>query len=1058
MRAKIYNASAGSGKTYQLAYKYVHDAIEDTRLYRHILAVTFTNKATEEMKSRILKEIHTLASGLESSYTADLIRDLKISEREIRRRALELRAKILHDYSHFTVLTIDTFFQRILRSFIKELDIDLNYNIEIETSTVLAKSTDALIEKVTQDEELRKWLIRFVQERVEDGAGWDVRTAILGLGGEIFSENIQLRNGTEGLRKQLAEVVGRMTSEGEKTRSEMIAAAKDALQIMARAQVSTSDFKGKSRSFAKYFDKVAAGNIASPSKTATDMSLTTEGWAPKGSDAQALAAVLQPLLKQMCDLYTDNHKLWNTMGLVKENYRSFALLADLYNEVTTMCKEQNLMLLSETKEILAKFIGENDVPFIYEKVGNRFDRFMIDEFQDTSRKEWHNFLPLLQNAMAQSEDTSVFVVGDIKQSIYRWRGGDWELLHTEAQRDLGEDDTEVINMRNNFRSLPAVVEFNNNIMARVVRGDNAELNTTFNAAREEGVLTLKDTEAWHDMLKNAYTHHAQNAMKRSENQGYVALETYEEEPPVMERICQLLDRGYRPCDILILVRRATDGAQVAEKLLEFKRTNTDPRYRFDVMTQEALIIGSAPVSGFIMAAFALTMNPNDKLQRAIYNHYLGRKFDAALSDQERDFFLSLSILSPEEAFEKIVMHHDLNHDSRETAYLQAIHEQIISFTARKVADIPLFVSWWQEQGAKKSLSIEQSTTTIEITTIHKAKGLEKPAVIIPYCKWMLKPKIGSIVWAKGEGKTAEMGRFPVDFKEAMKDSDFAREYYRELLYTHIDNINLLYVALTRASESLHLFVPRKGDNHVGSLMLKHIEMELQPDEVSEPDPRQGETMRPITPSWATLRRTEMPSGDTRYELGEFTPHLPSKNGASATEHVALEHYRTSEAQLALSLPSERYTEDIDGVHSPREFGIMMHKAFQEASTREDIFTAIDQMRLNGLISKEEGERLRGRIEETLRDERVADWFEGDWEEIRTESDIILPEGSTRRPDRVMIREGHAVVIDYKFGKEPTDANGRQMKEYLNLLRRMGYTDCAGYLWYVMRGEILKIEE
>ena len=807
MRARILNASAGSGKTYQLAYKYVRDVVEQPTLYRHILAVTFTNKATEEMRSRILSEIHTLASGGKSGYLASLCAELSLDERTVRTRAREARTRILHDYSRFTILTIDTFFQRILRAFIQELGLDLNYNVEIETASVLSKSADALVEQIRIDEELQRWLTAFVQERIEDGKRWDVREGILALGNEIFKESNRETLSAERSKAELNRIVGKATGRAKAGKKEFQELGVRAMNLMNTAGVTTADFTGKSRSFAGYFAAAAAGEIKAPTATVRKMSATTEGWCAKDSPALPLVAELQPLLAELCARYDRSIRFWNTTDLLRENYRSFALLQDLYGKVRQMCSDENVMMLSETKNILSEFIRHNDAPFIYEKVGNRYDRFMIDEFQDTSTREWENFLPLLGNAMAQSEQTSVLIVGDIKQSIYRWRGGDWKILHGKAQQALGAGDTEVEVLRENWRSLPAVVAFNNRIIERIVAADNRALNETLAKASEEGSVDPAEAAALRDTLADAYRGHAQLPRRKAEHPGYVSVETFAERPPVVERICTLIDKGFRPCDIMILVRGATDGAKVAAELLDFKRRNEEPRYRFDVMTQEALIVGNAPVSSFIAAALRLSLNPDDSLSRAVYNHYLGHPFDRPLDAPERDFFRSVRLLSPEEAFERIVMRYDLQERREEIAYLQAVHEQIINFCAGRVADIPLFLKWWDEQGSGRSLNVEQGETTIEITTIHKAKGLEKRVVLIPWCSWQLDPKSGgnvtNIVWAEAQGDAGAVGRFPVKYKKAMAESGFSPEYYRELVYAHVDNVNLLYVALTRAAESLH---------------------------------------------------------------------------------------------------------------------------------------------------------------------------------------------------------------------------------------------------------------
>ena len=318
MRARILNASAGSGKTYQLAYKYVRDVVEQPTLYRHILAVTFTNKATEEMRSRILSEIHTLASGGKSGYLASLCAELSLDERTVRTRAREARTRILHDYSRFTILTIDTFFQRILRAFIQELGLDLNYNVEIETASVLSKSADALVEQIRIDEELQRWLTAFVQERIEDGKRWDVREGILALGNEIFKESNRETLSAERSKAELNRIVGKATGRAKAGKKEFQELGVRAMNLMNTAGVTTADFTGKSRSFAGYFAGAAAGEIKAPTATVRKMSATTEGWCAKDSPALPLVAELQPLLAELCARYDRSIRFWTSTDLLRE--------------------------------------------------------------------------------------------------------------------------------------------------------------------------------------------------------------------------------------------------------------------------------------------------------------------------------------------------------------------------------------------------------------------------------------------------------------------------------------------------------------------------------------------------------------------------------------------------------------------------------------------------------------------------------------------------------------------------------------------------------------------
>ncbi len=1046
VRARILNAGAGSGKTYQLAYKYVRDVIGEPERYRHILAVTFTNKATEEMKSRILERIHELASGAASPYLDALCRELALDADTVRSRAQVVRSAILHDYSHFTVLTIDKFFQRILRAFIRELGIAPDYNTEIETDAIVGRSADLLVEQIAVDAELRRWLMAFVQERIEEGRRWDIREGVLALSGELFKERNRPALGAGRSKEELGRIVGRAAAETKKSQDEMRRIAAEAVGRIARAGLGIADFPYKGSGFAAYFYKTAQGVFEPYGARVQDACGRESAWGKAGSPAQGLRTELQPLLQRMCALYDRNARFWNTTALLRENYRSFALLADLYAKVQALCNEENMMLLSETKYILSEFIGRNDAPFIYEKAGTRFDRFMIDEFQDTSAREWENFLPLLQNAMSQSEETSVLLVGDIKQSIYRWRGGDWRILHTAAREALGAEGTEVVQLRENYRSLPAVVEFNNRIVGGAVAADNARLNAELLAAAESGRLPAADKAALTDTLADAYRGHAQTAARKSERTGYVRIAAFAEEPPVVDCIKELLDRGFRPKDILILVRSNSEGSRVAETLLDFKRANRDPRYRFDVMTQEALVVGRAPVCAFAAAALRLAVKPSDPMPRAVYNGYLGRAYDSPLPEEEQEFCRTIRLLPPEEAFERIVMRHRLHEREAENAYLQAFHEAIIRFSARRVADIPLFLKWWDETGSGQSLSVEQSETTVGIMTIHKAKGLQNKAVILPYCSWPLDPDASKqpVVWGEARTEATDgLGRFPVKYKRNMADSHFSAEYFRELVYTHVDNINLLYVALTRAEEALYIYIPQqaRNRNHVGTLLTGCIAAD---GDACELDGMRG--------------RCTCAEAGTVYEFGEAAGPAPQKSEARKTAHLVLEGYATAQPALRLRLPSQRYFEEEEAAElAPRNLGILLHKAFENAATEADILGAIGEMEANARLSAAEAAALRGAVGKALADERAREWFGGGWDAVRNEREIVVPHDSRlRRPDRVMTRGRRAVVVDYKFGEREPEKYRRQLREYASLLRGMGYDQTEGYLWYVKLGTIEKV--
>ncbi len=1058
MRAKILNASAGSGKTYRLAYNYVRDVIWQPMLYRHILAVTFTNKATEEMKSRILREIHLLASNAKSDYLEKLAEELKLEPDMIRQRARNVQSAILHDYSHFTVLTIDKFFQRILHAFIQELGIDLNYTVELESAPVLSRGVDALIERIAENEELKRWLEDFARERIEEHEGWDLRRDILKLGGELFKEGNRQALDAARSKEDLEQIIRQAEAERQRSQNEFFELGRQAVQLIEQAGLSIEEFSYGRQGGAYYFYRVANKEITEPKSRARKCAASVDGWMTKARSKEhgSLLAELQPRMAELCDHYDRHIADWNSVQLLREHYRTFALLSDLYKEVQRLWREENCMLLSETKNILSALIGENGSPFIYEKVGNRYDRYFIDEFQDTSEREWLNFLPLLEDALSHKSQLthddepepghSVLLVGDIKQSIYRWRGGDWRILGQKASTQL--PGAEVEPMQENYRSRPLVVGFNNEAIDHVVEKIDEHLNSLL----KQGEMKPEVRSELQGTLKRAYTNHRQTPRKKSHDEGYISVETFHEEPALVERICQVLDRGYRPCDIMILGRSRNDGARAARTLLDFKRTNREERYRFDVMTRDALRIDSSPLTGFLIAVLYLTLDPTDSIRRAICNLYLGLEADTPLEAEMLDRLAAWRLLPPEEAFTRIVEHFKLQEQCDQIAYLQALHEQIIHFSAGRVVDIPLFLSWWEEHGAKRSLSIEQSQTTIEITTIHSAKGLEKPVVIIPYCSWSLEPKssgeVPNIIWAEAEGGLKEAGCVPVKYRSEMAASHFSESYYRELVYSYVDNVNLLYVALTRAVEQLHIFMPASRQG-IGAYLWEGI---TRTDTACEIGALKGE-----------CNPTEQ---GTRCTFGDFSAPEPQKvhNQERTTEHLTLESYPSAPPAPQLKFPHTKHLEHGGKVEfSPRNFGILMHRLFEQATDREALYKSLQRMEQEALLSSDEACELHRRIEQTLSDPVVASWYDGKWDSVLSERDIIRPMSSNKkveikRPDRVMLKGKRAVVVDYKFGEHTPKSNRRQITEYMELLRQMGYTEVEGWLWYVRQGKTERIEE
>ena len=1046
-RARILSASAGSGKTYRLAYKYILDTLryyeDKPYLYRAVLAVTFTNKATEEMKSRILNRYAELATDpSKSEYIGDLRRDLPLSDEEYARRAKSILKRILHDYSHFTVLTIDKFFQRIMRAFVKELGVDVNYNLQIKSDDVVSQSADALIESIRGDEELQQWMVEYARETIEEDRKWnEIRENILSIGKQAIGDKSRDALQSTTTKKQLKEVTFATRQRINEAINKMAELGDEALTIIKDAGVDLDNFNGRAGGFISTFTKAKNKCLNSIGNPAYSVLSGTKDWYSKETARTPIASVidsitpsLSELLDEICDIFDSTLKLRTMEGILWSKFRSFALLKDIYAKIQEVCQTENMMLLSETKNLLTELIKDNDTPFIYEKTGNRFERYMIDEFQDTSLREWNNFIPLLLNAMAMAEDEAIFIVGDVKQAIYRWRGGDWRILHSGVQEALGKANTHTEQMEDNWRSREAVVEFNNNTIKEIVAKLNSSLNAELLTALEEKVIKETTYNTLYDTIYNAYSSCKQVARKiDATKQGYVRVESYEDVPDIISYIEDAIARGYDYSDIMILHRKGKEITRTAELLLEYKRQSGK---EFNIKTKESLVVGRADIAKFIIALLRLTQDSSDRLSIAIVNQYLRRSYHDRLSEEELTRLSHLSQLSVEQAFEHIVKAYSLHERGDEIAYLQALHNIVIAFSTAKSADIALFLKEWDATLHSNSLVVEDNKNTIELTTIHTAKGLERKIIIIPYCHWTFTFERTEVtIWSKLDPKStpkeyAALDYFPVPFSPMITNTIFSDTYYTERVYSYVDSLNILYVALTRAVDELYICIKErnlKGEN-VGAKL------------------------------WATL---DCDGDATYYEAGARTPKQlkVKKDDEPKVENIILDNYPTTDEMVAMRLPLQRYFEQSEDEHSPRRIGILMHNILSSAQSLNDVEEAIDDAHRAGRIDAVQRDELRAIVEKELRRDEAQEWFNGDWERVYNECDIIHDKGSVvgqSRPDRVMVKGQRAVIVDYKFGAEKLKIYRQKMEYYKELISRMGYTDVEGYLWYLTRSEIEKV--
>ncbi|MCD7969767.1 MAG: UvrD-helicase domain-containing protein [Alistipes sp.] len=1044
-KVSVIKASAGSGKTFRLAYEYIYRVVCEPHKYRCILAVTFTNKATEEMKRRILSELDRLARGTDTPYMAMLTGQTGYSREQVSKRAMAARTKILHDYSRFAVLTIDKFFQRIIRSFVKELGIDLNFNLELQTDSLVSKTADALIERIGQDEQLRKWITGYIEERIDSNMRWDIKSGLVAIGQELFRENFRKIAAGVPEMDVIRTVLRTAAGKYNRTVKEMTAHAVEALEINSSSGLAPEDFVYGRGGVGGYLLKVSQGRIEDYGPRVEKALESDEGWCSKKSELRETILNVAPYLREklaaICATYENNRRFFATYELLRDDYRRFALLGSLARVMEEICTEESIMPISETNNILGKLISGNDSPFIFEKAGNHFDTFMIDEFQDTSSMQWENFKPLLHNAVSQAEGSPVLLVGDVKQSIYRWRGGDWKILAEGVEMAFGDPGSETLSQ--NWRSRPAVVDFNNRLIGDIVGHAAKMISDTLREAQAKGLLPAGKLAQLNGLITNAYREHSQQACGNKEG-GYVTVTYYgtgEQEviPPVIRRIEQLQDRGFQAGDIAVLVRRNSEGVEIADMLLGHKVANPGSPYCYDVVTQEALSIGASPVVNFVIACFRLAQGDERIPEKVFYNSYLDREFGQAVPVPEQEFIRSLRSIPTIEAFDETVIFYGLGTPAN-AAYLQALHDQILGWTATHVGDTPLFVKWWDETGAGQSVNVSGNGNAITIVSIHKSKGLEYPAVIIPYCDWSLSPHPRSLIWShSADEEFGALGNVPVAYGEKMGRSHFSESYYEELVMSVVDNINLFYVAATRARDELHIMVPGipKNPMKISSLIYTSLDPAGMADGfngVSENLP--GETVIKFGTPVNKDNRGESEQGETGLIRLPFDT-------------------RPTSGRIRQKRTYRRFEEDgVNPAITPRDHGILLHKVFEKAVTREDIIAAVRSLELDGVVTTVEKTRLDEMVRQAFENPVVAAWFESDWQHVYNERDILIPGASSRRrPDRVMVSDEEVVVVDYKFGEIRDPAHLKQVSFYKSLLGKMTGKPTRAYIWYVTLNEV-----
>ncbi|WP_424041556.1 UvrD-helicase domain-containing protein [Prevotella pallens] len=1106
----VYRASAGSGKTFTLAVEYISLLVKDPENYQHILAVTFTNKATQEMKMRILSQLYGIANSLQSSqqYFNKVKEKTNMPDAVIRNNARAALTLLIHRYNNFRILTIDAFFQQVLRNLAHELGQTANLRVDLNNEEITEKAVDQMIESLEKGQPVLQWISTYINNSIEDDNGWNIIGKIKTFGTNIFKDFYKAHEAN--LKEQLSNAddfkVYETTLRKRRNdiRKTFNSKAKSILNEIKNANL---DIPSNYRSgLYKYLtDSAIAPLTNKPLKAGVlKANESPQNWTSskcaKADKQQIQTLAAEVLSAQLSELIAYNNDNWNefqSIQLTLSHLSELRLLHAIADAVDNLTKDTNRFMLSNTQALLKELIADSDTPFIFERIGARLKHVMIDEFQDTSTIQWQNFQVLLANCMAQ-ELSQNLIVGDIKQSVYRWRQGDWGILNN-IEKSFAHQKIRLETLDYNYRSEKRIIDFNNAFWEQCVA----------NTAKE----VAQDDAEKAKIVQKAYEDVAQKTHKTAEN-GFVKISLYPSKvmkdavlEELIETIKELFNNGYggkNQSKIAILVRSKSNIQDIVNALLQAFGNE------INIVSDEAFRLDASLSVNIIVSAMHLLTHPDDVLTRGklvkLYNQEVLKKpltdTDLLVSINEsnnidtknidkkerrklateqqmaklnsqlppeyvanRELLLGLPIV---DLVDKLFMLFGLDQLEGQSSYICTLYDTLNDFLKDHTADIDDFINEWENSLSSKTIQSDE-IEGIRIMTIHKSKGLEFDNVIIPFCNWEMEKK--GTLWCETKNKPAPYNKLPllpIDFsRDKLIGTVFEDDYKEEHFQNIVDNLNLLYVAFTRASKNLFVFGLRQGkttlDNiakgtppgnrsYAIELALRQVSEQLQGSSLSFPDDIGSE----IHFEYGTL----VPETHEKEHAVADNPFLikPDKHIVSIATYPQAATFKQSNKSIEFVKG-----EDVDPSDRTRyiKIGNVLHQLFSTIYTTADIPARLNELEQQGIIYNDEitSAQLRTRIEDAITNPQVQEWFSKRWQ-LYNECTILeynkdTNEMEEHRPDRVMTDGKEFVVVDFKFGKEREEYK-KQVQQYMEILIRMGHKKVSGYLWYVVKNNVVEV--
>jgi ATP-dependent exoDNAse (exonuclease V) beta subunit len=1055
----IYKSSAGSGKTYTLVKEYLKLALATGQkdYYRYILAITFTNKAAEEMKARVFLFLKDISKNLtENDKNFDLqnslSNDLNIPVHELQHRAEQILEHMLHHYSDIAISTIDKFTHRVIRTFAHDLHLPLNFEIEMDTDRLLHEAVEVLLSKVGEHKTLTGLLVQFAESKADDNKSWNIENDIFN-----FSQNLIKEDNEHFLKslrnldlQQYMDAIKIMRSRKKEFQESLQKIGKQASQLIKQNGIKGEWFYYGSKGIGTYFYNLSISKNFIPNNYVVT-TINENKWTG-GKVSPDQVSKIEEIKDELTSFYFD------AQDIIKEKYaeylaiedllkniHSMALLQELENILTQIKSEQNILPIAEFNKRISEIVQHESAPFIYERIGEKYHHFLIDEFQDTSIMQWQNLLPLIHNSLSSGYFN--MIVGDGKQSIYRWRGGEVEqfshlpkIFSKEPLTDILEERQQALEhshdikeLKTNWRSKKEIIQFNNKIFRFLSDNYLGKFSSIYENLEQQ--YKEENSGGWItcDIIKSDKKTYSENDEEENSDKTEKALAL------TLKYIRKHIEMGYKQRDICVLCRKNEQGQQVADYLI---------RNDLNVISPDSLLLAYNPHVQLIIHALSYAVVPDNKMaqvkileyliEQKFINHSLPEELYLQISTGEKkieailkSFGLNFSkqIIVHQSLFdavESIVRLFNLNESPN--PYIQFFLNAVFEFSTKKNNSIPDFLEWFESKSDKLSIIVPEGSDAIQIMTIHKSKGLEFPVVIMPFTNEFINTS-NSVIWVDIPSEfdlNIPVGLISTSKSEEI-NNPFVNDKLNEKTKINLDIINLLYVAFTRAVDALHLvFYEDNSKNNSFSWFHKYFTENVE-----------GYSQERLS-----------------FEISPLTKDLKPHH-KDVKENVKFEKIISSpwyeKLQLSLTAPQAW---NIDNPDQASEYGKQLHEIISAINTENDLDEVLHKFVFEGNIAEEDAGKIKNEVKQMVLHPLLNKYFTNEYLSIN-EVEIIDNKGATYRPDKIFIKNNEATILDFKTGRKSA-SHESQIIHYAQLLQNLGFKVNEKYLCYTQTGEVINV--